>query len=164
MRRRLVQLANSGARALQIFLQMLVNVSVIAGLVFGYIQLDDYRIRTSADLVLKFGEYLDDEPYLGISQALDTDDAGAKILQPDGPVAQAEIDRYLGTFETLGNLYREGLITCTMFKSDFSYYIQKIYLNAQLRSYIETVNADNLWPNLAALGQKFRNNSAICEE
>lgn len=145
------------------FLQLLATVSVIAGVVFAFIQVGDYRIRTSADLVLKFGEYLDDDPYLKISQALDTEDKTVKIFQPEGPFSVADVDRYLGTFETLGSLYKNGLITCDMFKTDFSYYVQKEYLNEEIRGYINDVDADGqeLWPNLVFVGSHFANEKKI---
>ena len=138
-------------------LQLLVNLSIIAGVVFAFMQVGDYRIRTSADLVLKFGEYLDDEPYLEISQALDTENKTVKIFKPEGPFSIRDIDRYLGTFETLGSMYKKGLITCGMFKIDFVYYIKKAYINDEIRDYINDVDAGGrkLWPNLVFLGDIF---------
>jgi len=147
----------------QPFLQLLVNLSIIAGVVFAFIQVGDYRIRTSADIVLKFGEYLDDYPYLKISQTLDVENKDVKIFQPEGKFSVRDIDRYLGTFETLGSLYKKGLITCDMFKTDFSYYIQKAYLNEEVRNYINDVNTEGqkLWPNLVFLGSRFVNEKNI---
>jgi len=147
----------------QYSLQLLVNLSIIVGVVFAFIQVGDYRIRTSADLVLKFGEYLDDDPYLKISQTLDTEDKTVKIFQPEGPFNVSDVDRYLGTFETLGSLYKKDLITCDMFKTDFAYYIQKAYLNEEIRSYINDVDADGqkLWPNLVFIGGRFGNEKNI---
>lgn len=144
-------------------LQLLVNLSIIAGVVFAFIQVGDYRIRTSADIVLKFSEYLDDDPYLRISQALDTEDKTVKIFQPEGPFSVSDVDRYLGTFETLGSLYRRGLITCDMFKTDFSYYVQKEYSNEEIRGYINDVDANGkeLWPNLVFVGSRFANERKI---
>ncbi len=144
-------------------LQLLATISIIVGVVFAFIQVGDYRVRTSADLVLKFGEYLDDDPYLKISQILDTEDKTIKIFQPEGPFSVADVDRYLGTFETLGSLYRKGLITCDMFKTNFSYYVQKEYLNEEIRGYINDVDADGqkLWPNLVFIGSHFANEKKI---
>lgn len=144
-------------------LQLLATVSIIVGVIFAFIQVGDYRVRTSADLVLEFGEYLDDDPYLKISQILDTEDKTIKIFQPEGPFSVADVDRYLGTFETLGSLYRKGLITCDMFKTDFSYYVQKEYLNEEIRGYINDVDADGqkLWPNLVFIGSHFANEKNI---
>lgn len=138
-------------------IQSLVNLAIIAGVVFAFIQVGDYRVRTSADLVLKFGEYLDDGIYLQISQALDAEDKTLKIFQPEGPFNIGDIDRYLGTFETLGNLYQRGLITCDMFSTNFAYYIQKTYFNEEMRSYINEVNdnGQKWWPNLILLGDTF---------
>ncbi len=144
-------------KIIQPALQLLVNLSVIAGVVFAFMQIGDYRIRTSADLVLKFSEYLDDGIYLEISQALDTEDKTLKVFQPEGPFNIGDVDRYLGTFETLGNLHKRGLITCDMFSTNFAYYIQKIYLNEEVRSYINEVNdkGQKWWPNLVFLGDIF---------
>lgn len=138
-------------------LQLLVNLAIIAGVVFAFIQVSDYRIRTSADLVLRFGEYLDDGPYLEISQALDTEDKTLRIFQPEGLFNTGDVDRYLGTFETLGNLYKRGLITCDMFSTNFAYYIQKVYSNEEMHSYINEVNdkGQKWWPNLVFLGDIF---------
>lgn len=138
-------------------LQLIVNLAIIAGVVFAFIQVEDYRIRTSADLVLKFGEYLDDGIYLEISQALDTEDKTLKVFQPEGLFKTGDIDRYLGTFETLGNLYKRGLITCDMFSTNFAYYIKKAYFNEEARSYINEVNDEGQkwWPNLVLLGDTF---------
>ncbi len=139
------------------FLQFLVNIAILFGVIFAFVQVGDYRLRTSTDLVLKFGEYLDDSPYLNISQALDTENKTAKIFQPEGPFSVGDIDRYLGTFETLGNLYKEGLITCDMLKANFAYYIQKAYFNEEIRGYINEVDEKGRkwWPNLIFLGNIF---------
>ena len=138
-------------------LQQIANFAIIIGVVFAFIQVADYRSRTSADIALKFGEYLDDNPYLNISETLDTENKNKKIFQPEGPFSVGEIDRYLGTFETLGNLYKGKLIDCETFKVNFAYYIQKAFLNEELRSYINDVDGkgEKWWQNLILLGDVF---------
>ncbi len=138
-------------------LQQIANIAIIVGVVFAFIQVGDYRSRTSADIALKFGEYLDDSPYLNISDALDTEDKTKKVFQPEGLFSVGEIDRYLGTFETLGNLYKRKLIDCETFKVNFAYYIQKAFSNEELRSYINDVDGkgEKWWPNLIFLGDAF---------
>lgn len=138
-------------------LQQIANIAIIIGVIFAFIQIADYRSRTSADIALKFGEYLDDGHYLNISEALDTEDKDKKIFQPEGSFSIGEIDRYLGTFETLGNLYKRELIDCETFKVNFSYYIQKAFSNEELRSYINDVDGrgEKWWPNLIFLSDVF---------
>jgi hypothetical protein len=134
-------------------IQVLANVAIIAGIVFAIIQIQDYRLRQSVDLTLKFGEYLDGQPYLSISEALDTDDSSVKIFKPQGKFDGRDVDRYLGTFETLGNFYRKNLLSCWMFNNDFSYYIEKIHFNKDVQSYID--ENPTWWPNTIYLEKTF---------
>ena len=145
------------SKVLKHFLQQIANIAIIVGVVFAFIQIADYRSRTSADIALRFGEYLDDSPYLNISEVLDTEDKSKKVFQPEGLFGVGEIDRYLGTFETLGNLYKKNLIDCETFKVNFAYYIQKIFQNEELRSYINDVDGrgEKWWPNLILIGDTF---------
>ena len=138
-------------------LQFVVNLAVLAGVIFAVIQIHDYRLRESAQLVLRFGEYLDDDPYLQISQHLDTCSVTSKVFTPEGPFSVGEIDRYLGTFETLGDLYDNGLITYGMLDNGFSYYIQKAYANYEIKDYIADSRSQNpkLWKGLLSLVDLF---------
>ncbi len=136
-------------------IQILVNLAIIGGIIFTFIQIKDYRLKESAELVLRFGDYLDEEPYLSITQTIDTDDLKTKILEPNGDFSIGEVDRYLGVYETLGNLYRGGLITCDMLENDFSYYIEKTYTNEDIQNYIKEHPA--FWPNLIYLAELFGN-------
>lgn len=140
-----------------IAMQILANTAVVLGVFFAFLQVRDYRLRESAQLALRFGEYLDDPPYLDISEILDTAGASIKIFQPDGRFSNGELDRYLGTFETLGDLYDKGLITHEMFDNNFAYYIQRLFANNQIRQYINESRKGNpnWWVNLVHLGKVF---------
>lgn len=144
--------------ALKDTLKLLANLAVLSGVIFAVIQIRDYRVKSSAELVLRFGEYLDEDPYLSISQVLDTSNVSTKILQPAGRFSSGEIDRYLGTFETLGDLYYNGLITFEMLDINFSYYIQKAYSNEEIRAYVMDAHRTNpkWWTNFIQLGELFK--------
>jgi len=150
--------SKKGLEVLKDTLQILANLAVLSGVIFAMIQISDYRVKSSAELVLRFGEYLDEDPYLSISQVLDTSNVSTKILQPAGRFSSGEIERYLGTFETLGDLYHNGLITYEMLDVNYSYYIQKAYSNEEIRNYVMDAHRINSkwWNNFIQLGELFK--------
>lgn len=147
------RLINGVKNVLPIF-QLLASLAALFGIIFASVQLNDYRLKQSAEVAMRFGEYLDEEPYLSISQVLDTADSNTKIFQPEGRFTVGDVDRYLGTFETLGNLYQNGLITHEMLNNNFSYYIEKTYANAEIRAYVE--ENPSWWPNFIYLSELFK--------
>jgi len=64
---------------------------------------------------------------------------GMSILKEQkGKFTSAQLDKYLGDFETLSMVYREGLLTEEQMEESFSYYIEQLGQNLEVKKYLES--------------------------
>ena len=61
---------------------------------------------------------------MDIRNALD-DEPTAIIVKPGGKFKEDELDQVLSWYETIGDLYRSGILSCDMIYDEFSYDIAK---------------------------------------
>jgi len=71
---------------------------------------------------------------------------------------------YLGQYETLDDLYRNGLIACPMMYNEFSYDLENAYKNKDVIAEIAEERKDDpsLWARFLDLGKQF-DNGYYCE-
>jgi len=115
--------------------------------------------KDSAELMLKFEDYLNKPEYVDLISALDTTDINVKIFRSHGgPFSDGLVEDYMGEYETIDNLYTKGLIDIEMIRNSFSYNLEQDYLNKDIQSVIakEQKEDTDLWSGFQHLGKMFK--------
>ena len=129
------------------WLDILQTISLIAGIIFvGYqiksqsesIQIQNKSLQdnqkvNSANFVLKISDELD-KKYSKISHAIDEHESNYKLLPKR--FSERQLDDYISTFETLGNLVHENVITKEMAYNELGYDLEKAWCNQDVKKYI----------------------------
>ena len=122
-------------------------------------QLHETHLTDSSDIILNFDGQLNQEPYVGISNVLDSTDSNTKILNDQNTkrFSTTQVENYIGIFEEIGNFYQEGVLDCSMINNDFGYQIQKAWVNNDIQTIVKNDQASDptLWTNFVSLGKQF---------
>jgi hypothetical protein len=97
-------------------LHLIEVAAIVSATIFAAYQLRALRLQSSADLTLRLGQELDAHNNQRVSDALDSDPTTPILKRPKGggKLTVLQLDNYLAEYETLDDLYRNGLITCPM--------------------------------------------------
>ncbi len=87
---------------------------------------------------MKLSDELDKPKYDGIMNAIDenTSDYPIRKTKTHKGFRDRNIEDYIGTFETVGNLVKEKVITESMAYDELGYEIEKAWCNKDVHSYI----------------------------
>ncbi|MCM0084374.1 hypothetical protein L4X63_22570 [Geomonas sp. Red32] len=133
-------------------MDMLQSVSLILGMAFICFQVYNmsrsYRadqMVKSADFVMKISEELRKARYDKITNAIQDHDGKYPILATKVHQGFPEhlLDEYLGNFETLGNLVKDGVITKKMAYNELSYDVEAAWSNEDVRRFIRDQRKEN---------------------
>ena len=139
-------------------------LALIAGLIFAGYQLVaiknqtvDQKLIASASLSVNIDKILATSPYADIDGAL-ADKGDTKIWsKPGGKFTEGQVSDYLSWYETIGDLFDQGLLSCDMVYSEFSYAISHAYLNADIQKFISEDRQNDLdtWVHFQSMGKFF---------
>jgi hypothetical protein len=129
------------------WMDVLQTISLILGMLFiGYqiksqsesIQIQNKSLQdnqkvNSANFVLKISDELD-KKYSKIMSAIDDHEGNYRLLPKR--FNEKQLDNYISTFETLGNLVQENVITKEMAYNELGYDLEKAWCNQDIRKYI----------------------------
>jgi len=103
-------------------------------------QIEDTKLTRSIDLIIRFDERLDKQPNLKIESIIAR---GKPVLkQHGGNFTDDDLDGYLGIFDSLNDLYEKGMIDKDLFYNEYSYDAEKLYDNAEVRSYLKDIRKE----------------------
>ena len=136
------------------WMDILQTISLILGIFFiGYqiksqsesikIQsksLQDNQKVNSANFVLKISDELD-KKYSKIMSAIDDHESNYKLLHKR--FSEKQLEDYISSFETLGNLVKEEVITKEMAYNELGYDLEKAWCNQDVRKYINDSRKDD---------------------
>jgi len=144
------------------FLHLIEVAAIVVATTFAGFQLRALRLQNSADLTLRLGSEIDTGVNQELEDALDSDPTTPILKRPNsaGKFTDVQLDGYLGEYETLNDLYRSGLITCSMMYDEFSYDLETAYRNKDVRAEIAEDRKDDptVWQGFLDLGRQFDNN------
>lgn len=166
----LKKISNDNEKLSQKVSKTINNISiagVVISLIIGgatvwvsYNQLHESHLKDSSDIILNFDTQLNQEPYVSIADALDSEPS-TKILasQTNKGFSVTQVEKYLSIFEEMGDFFQEGIIECKMINNDFSYDIQKAWGNSDVQSLVkkDQITDHTLWTNFVNLGKRFSN-------
>jgi hypothetical protein len=142
-------------------LHLIEVIAIIIAATFAGYQLRELRLQNSADLSLRLNHELDSRINLRLEDALDSDPATPILKEHGGKFTDEQLDGYLGEYETLDDLYRNGLITCRMMYNEFSYDIETAYKNRDVMAHVAEVQKEEsdptIWQGFLDLGRQFDN-------
>ncbi len=147
------------------FVEILHLIEVLAvhgAATFAGFQLRALRLQNSADLTLRLNQEFETGARPDILNALDSDPSTPIIkrsMKNSGAFTVAQLGDYLGQYETLDDLYRNGLITCRMLYNEFSYDLEKAYKNRDVITEVAEERKDDpsIWTGFLDLGKQFDN-------
>jgi hypothetical protein len=119
--------------------------------------LSERRQVSSGELVLKFGDKLDDSRYKELTAEIQGHDGRHPLLSRGeggrgGKFRDIDIEQYISIFEDLGYLVHDNLIISKMAYDHFSYDIEKAWCNADIQQIIKGARkADKSIPGTADL-------------
>ncbi len=103
-------------------------------------EIEDARLSRSADLILRFDERLDKQPYPRLRLVIQ---GGKPILKAHGGrFSEDDLEGYIGTFDSLNDLYKKGIVNKELFYNEYSYDIEKTYDNPEVQSYLREIRKD----------------------
>jgi len=144
-------------------------LAIVVATTFAAFQLRILRLQNSADLTLRLGQELAAGVNQDLVDALDSDPTTPILKRPKGggTFTVGQLDWYLGEYETLDDLYRNGLITCPMMYNEFSYDLEKAYKNKDVMAQVAKERKDDpadsdIWQGFLDLGKQF-DNSHHCQ-
>lgn len=94
----------------------------------------------SANYVLTLSKRLDAPQYAKIMNAISYNDRNYPILKESGGQFRSEeVDTLLGLYETIGNLYRDNLISKEMAYNEFSEDFKNTWCNKSIQTHIRDI-------------------------
>ena len=145
-------------------------LAIIGATIFAGIQVRELRLQTaatqlqnSADLTLRLGQELATGINQKLEDALDSDPATPILKQKGGKFTVEQLDGYLGEYETLDDLYRNGLIACSMMYNEFSYDLENAYKNKDVLAEVAEERKDDpsIWQGFLDLGRQFDKTTTV---
>jgi hypothetical protein len=124
---------------------------------FAGFQLRALRLQNSADFTLRLVQELETGVNRDLVDALDSEPTTPILRKSGGRFTVERLGDYLGEYETLDDFYRDGLITCRMMYTEFSYDLEKAYQNKDVMAEVaeERKNDPTVWQGFLDLGGKF---------
>ena len=111
--------------------------------------------------MLRLNQELEKPLYENLSDALASDPATPilKRRKGGGRFTVAQLDSYLGQYETLDDLYRSNLINCRMMYNEFSGELEDAYKNKDVMTEVAEERKDDptVWQGFLDLGKQFDN-------
>ena len=100
-------------------------------------EIDANRASRSADFIFRF----DDGIYRSsLSQIRIAIESGKPILKEDGGKFTADdLERYLDIYETMHDVFKEGLMSENMIDSAYGHVLEKAYHNAEIQMYLAKI-------------------------
>jgi hypothetical protein len=123
-------------------------------------QLTLQRKMSSADLMLKFTETLDDPSYREISDEVyyNSDESSPLLEEHEGPVSEPDIDRLLGVYELIAVAHKQGLLDESMLYNAFGGEILTAFRNPEIWDYVTSSRAspggENYFTGFESLGRE----------
>ena len=100
-------------------------------------EIEDTKLMRSADLMLRFDERLDHEPYPKLRSVIES---GKPILKAHGgKFSEDDLEGYLGIFDSLNDLYEKGMINRDLFYNEYSFDVEKLYDHPEVQSYLTEI-------------------------
>ena len=99
--------------------------------------LEDNRKIASANFVLQIEQRLNGNRYDNITAAIEDNKSTWPLLKPRGKFTESNIEDYIGNYDEVGTLYKDGLINESLAYDDFSYDVEKAYCNKDIYNYIQ---------------------------
>ncbi len=107
---------------------------IVASMIFGFYQLSDLRkVASSQNNIALTAEFFN-LTNTGIIDAIENN--RPILIEHKGKYTDAELDNYLGDFETIDGAYGESLLTEDELCTSFSYYIAATQSNQEVKAYI----------------------------
>jgi hypothetical protein len=119
-------------------------------------EIEDTRLARSADLMLRFDERLNKQPYPKIESIIDS---GKPILKAHGgKFSEDDLAGYLGIFDGLSDLYEKGMINKDLFYNEYSYPVEKLWDNPEIQSYLKDIRKQDadLYVGLDSLAKQMK--------
>ena len=114
---------------------------IILGVWFAGVQIRDVRNMQSAQLMIDFNNQLNSPVNSKIVTTIEN--KGILLKENSGNITDTEIDKYLGLYELLYDVWDTGLITDNMLYSGFSYDILVTYHNPEIINYLKKIRVDD---------------------
>jgi hypothetical protein len=127
------------------------------------VQLAEQEKLASAQYVLDLSDKLDTGRYITLADDIDDNDDAYSPIHTGG-FTDNQLDDYMGEFETVGDLVRDGVIEQQMAYDEFSYDIEKTYCNDDVQADItrdqasdgvDTGTIDASWSGFQGLAKLF---------
>ncbi len=107
---------------------------IVASMVFAFYQLSDLRkVASSQNNIALTAEFFD-PTNTGVIDAIENNQP--ILVEHKGKYTDAQLDNYLGDFETIDSVYGEGLLTEDEMCISFSYYVGATSKNQEIKTYI----------------------------
>lgn len=122
----------------------LIIIGVLIGIIGLYLnvaELKNKNLIQSAELMLKFDDYLSKYPN---NKIIETIESGNPLLQESGgEFTESQIDGLLGVYNDLDMFFERGLIEKEMVYNTFSYDLVKAYQNEEIKRYIHKLQKED---------------------
>ena len=100
-------------------------------------EIENTNLTRSADLMLRFDERLDKQPYPRLRSTIES---GKPILKAHGgKFTTDDLEGYLGIFDSLNDLYEKGMINKDLFYNEYSYDAEKLFDHAEVQTYLKDI-------------------------
>ena len=120
---------------------------LVVSLLLGYFQLKDLKQAVSSQNNISLNTMFFNDTNTGIIDAIEN--AKPILVEHNGKYTDAQLDNYLGDFESVDQAYDEKLLTEDELCVSFSYYIASTTQNTEIKNYIASNRS--FFSGLAAL-------------
>lgn len=135
-------------------------IAIVGTTLFAALQLRALRLQNSADLALRLDQQLNTDVNENLENDLDSDPRTPILKEHGGKYTVIQLDNFLSQYETLDDLYQNGLITCRMMYNEFSGDLEDAYKNKDVMAQVAEERKDDpsTWEGFIHLGKKFDKN------
>ena len=150
------------------FLSVLQTLAIIAGVIlilFAWRTIKHQEQKDSADIVIKFNDYFDQQKYVNLIDALDTLDTKVPIVNGlngrKTKFSESLVYSYMSLFEMLDDLYKDKLVSYELIYENFSDNIKKAYQNEDIQFIIKRDRKEDatFWTGFQHLYEEFKRTS-----
>lgn len=114
---------------------------LIVSTLFAYKQISELRIVVSSQNNIALNTLVFSSDNVGIINAIQN--SKPILTEHGGKFTDAQLDNYLGVFDTIQNAYEEHLLTENELCVSFSYYIIETPKNIEIKKYISEQRSSN---------------------
>ena len=108
-----------------------------------YLAVKNSTTASSADFLLRLEDKVDGSKYEAIAGAIQNHNSNFPILSDFGKklgkFKSADLEEYLGHYDTIGLFLDDNIIPSKMLYNEFSFEVEKIYCNKDIYSYVSHI-------------------------